>query len=729
MTAGGRCGGRLGLLALAALVTAACTGGGGPATVTAPLAPGRFVASSALDCFASADWQVAAGSGGGTWSFRGVADVVCHVATPPQGNLRLHLVPSAGSRGRSFRATWDERELSRVERAAGRWTIEVPAAAAGPGRHVLTVERLAAAADGHDGGDAGAGDAFDRVGWEVEGARAAGGELAAGRWQAGLSIADFLLHGVAGRTRDLAGGVLFAGPGELELDLPPGAVRLLARPENVSFNLARFAAAAGDEEESVQVVPGSRGELVLDLPAGARRVRLAVRGEAGGAFLWGGLRVERRRGAGEPSPPPIVLVSLDTTRRDALGAYGGGPTPHLDELAAGATVYTDAASTSPWTLPAHASMVTGLLPGRHGAGVRHRSLRVEAPTLAEALSAAGYASAGVAGGHLVSHRFGLARGFTFFRDPRGFDSPGSEVTALAESALDRIAGGGPFLLFVHYFDPHFPYAAPYPFRRRAGEPEAARALAGLADWPAAAAGDVDAWRALLDRSEPVPPVARRWLERAYRAEIAHLDAQVGRLFAALDRRGLFDPALVVVTADHGELLGEGDRLSHAFGLEPELVEVPLVVKWPGQRVGRRVTAPASLVDLYPTLLTAAGVVPPPSDGRGLAAGGGMAGGDARTRQFFEEHESRIHPLTFRRLRIAAELYGVASPRQRSVVWPGGASCAQRDGGGWRSRPCREDGAELLDRLRRLTGGGGGSAAAAGEVSDEERAHLRALGYL
>jgi hypothetical protein len=311
----------------------------------------------------------------------------------------------------------------------------------------------------------------------------------------------------------------------------------------------------------------------------------------------------------------------------------------------------------------------------------------------------------------------------------GLETPADRVTDLALELLDETAGEVPFL-FVNYFDPHHPYRAPAAFQEEAGVPEARAALRSPA-WRRAAAGDGEAWERLLAGDAPLTETGLAWLSAVYRAEVAFMDRELGRLFAELERRGLWDEALVAVVADHGELLGEGGRLTHSFRLDPELVEVPLLVKAPGQRRGRRVAGVVSVADLFPTLLAAAGAAAPPGDGRALEPRSG--GRDPEPRHvLFEEHASRVHPLPpGDPLYVADHLWGYQGAARRAVVWRGGAECRRRGGdGAWRGAGCPDDGSRLLAALLEALGEPpAGAAAEAGELSDDQRAALEALGYL
>lgn len=308
--------------------------------------------------------------------------------------------------------------------------------------------------------------------------------------------------------------------------------------------------------------------------------------------------------------PPVVLISLDTTRADRLGCYGASrkTSPNLDRLASEAIVYTRGVSTSSWTLPAHASLFTGKLTTSHGAhydpagpldlaGVieapaewrayRARPLPESERTLAEILRDAGYATAGFVAGPWLKRPFGLAQGFETWDDSGIETANGRLAASVTDAALAWVdaAGGRPRFLFVNYFDPHGPYLAPEPF--------------GHAFLPAGA-----------PLAEGVPEGEE--LRARYDAEILFMDHHLGRLLDDLRRRGLYDPALIVVTADHGELLGEHGRIGHGQSLtEPEL-RIPLLVKRPrGEAAPGRSDVPIQLIDVLPLILDRLGLETPP----------------------------------------------------------------------------------------------------------------------
>jgi arylsulfatase A-like enzyme len=283
-------------------------------------------------------------------------------------------------------------------------------------------------------------------------------------------------------------------------------------------------------------------------------------------------------------------VTLDTTRADHVGAYGYRhvDTPSLDALAAEGVRYERATASSPLTLPSHATLLTGLLPPRHG--VRANGVHVladEARTLAELLGDAGYETAAFVGAFVLDSRFGLAQGFDRYDDdlsegtrPSRYTYAQRDAGRVTEAALAWLAESGePFFLWVHYFDPHAPYAPP------GFDPKAVR----------------------------VP------FRTPYDAEIGFADSQLARLLGALATAGRDRRTLVAVTADHGEALLEHGEATHGLFVYEATLRVPLLVRFPDRRrAGTVVSAPVSLADLMPSLLAWLGrEVPADLDGRVL----------------------------------------------------------------------------------------------------------------
>jgi arylsulfatase A-like enzyme len=341
-------------------------------------------------------------------------------------------------------------------------------------------------------------------------------------------------------------------------------------------------------------------------------------------------------GAAQPGPPPsIVLLTVDTLRADRLGSYGhtAARTPVLDALARRGVRFEAATTPFPRTTPALASMMTGLLPWRHGSREVGQPMAATLATVPKVLDARGYATLGVSVNGAAGRAQNLHLGFERFLDYQSFaDHTAAGVTDATVALIDQaMAGGGgqaggasavggattaaPFLLWVHYIDPHYPYAPPesWPDQPAGGACRDLVARAG-ADLVAAAhvMSDVggEASAALAD------------CEAMYDAEIAFTDFHIGRLLAALEARGLLAGAYVVLTSDHGENLGEdGLYYEHGPSVHDASLRVPLIVAGPDvePRVDRGV---ARLEDLAPTLLALARVPAeerPPGDGVDLSS--------------------------------------------------------------------------------------------------------------
>ncbi len=330
---------------------------------------------------------------------------------------------------------------------------------------------------------------------------------------------------------------------------------------------------------------------------------------------------------GPPPPPNVLLVSIDTLRADAVGAYGGPvATPALDRLAREGSLFEQAIAPASQTTPSHATLFTGQEVLHHGALRNGIPLANTAETLAEVFQRNGYATAAFASSFVLDPRFGWNQGFDHYdaEFPRsgetlrsrggqwrkyefdGFDRRAAATNSRALPWLESV--DEPFFLFVHYFDPHAPYAA-----LPAG---AARLPSGFAR--AAASERIEALRKTL------PGLTLEALVlalRNYQAEVLAVDAALGRLLAGLESRGLENRTLVVVTADHGEGLGQHGTLDHAPNIYEEQLRVPLLIRWPKHvPAGRRIAEPVGLVDLAPTIAAAASLAfDGRPDGRSLLA--------------------------------------------------------------------------------------------------------------
>lgn len=333
-----------------------------------------------------------------------------------------------------------------------------------------------------------------------------------------------------------------------------------------------------------------------------------------------------------PAPPPasahpsavphVILLSIDTLRADALACSGAPESraPHLDALAADSLCFARASSAAAWTLPAMASVMTGVSPQVHGAV--HLKSRVPdgLPTLAEVLRHAGYRTAAFVSSTVLGPQANLTQGFDEFHAYPGpwlgrslgaalltawvprFRPDETSPPELAETVMDwlRTHRDEPFFLWIHTFDPHAPYGPPRRYLQ-GKTPPAGERFQSLR---------FEGWDEEAIRSGTWVPTAaeRAWIRQLYLAEIRWVDDAIGRLISELKRLGLYDNALILVVSDHGEEFWEHGTYGHGHTLYDELLHVPLLVKLPEigriSPIGRigRMTTPVSTASLYQIVL-------------------------------------------------------------------------------------------------------------------------------
>jgi arylsulfatase A-like enzyme/Tfp pilus assembly protein PilF len=313
------------------------------------------------------------------------------------------------------------------------------------------------------------------------------------------------------------------------------------------------------------------GGLVV---AGCGRSEQLEQPEAVSAIDW--------RGEIAPNDLNVVLITIDTLRSDRVSSYGSNlvHTPNIDSFASEGVLFSNAASTVPFTLPAHSSILTGLYPPGHG--VRENvgyTLDNSIPTLAEVLSDGGWNTAGFVSAFVLDSRWGIGRGFDYYFDDfdlADFDTPNlSSVQRSGDVTIDEavrwIDGrprDAPFFLWLHLYDPHDPYTPPEPFKSQ---------------YPA----------------------------HPYDGEVAYTDSLIGDFRTALEERGLLTNSLVILTADHGEGLGDHGEASHGFFVYDSTIHVSLIMRPPSDSgAGRVVDTAVSHVDIFPTILDSVGLAAP-----------------------------------------------------------------------------------------------------------------------
>jgi hypothetical protein len=329
----------------------------------------------------------------------------------------------------------------------------------------------------------------------------------------------------------------------------------------------------------------------------------------------------------------VIMLTVDTLRRDAVSCYGSTTvsTPHIDRIAAAGCLFRNVTSSSSWTLPAFASMMTGLTARGHGVVVSTAALPDTVVTLAERFRRAGYATyAFVANGILAPHR-GFAQGFDryhlrhlpeppvcigellagrFVHQPLA-DATSRDVTDAA-IAFVQARRQQDFFLWVHYLDPHLPYTPPAEFVERMN----------VHDQMGLSIDITSATRPSMDLFGD--PSRRVWARSLYDAEVRYVDAEIGRLLDVLKETGIYDRALLVFAVDHGEEFWDHDGFEHGHTLYQELVGVPLIVKPPGPYERRVVDDPVAICDVASTVLDICGL--PPLDSPWAVSLSGYIGG-------------------------------------------------------------------------------------------------------
>ncbi len=309
--------------------------------------------------------------------------------------------------------------------------------------------------------------------------------------------------------------------------------------------------------------------------------------------------------------PNIVVIVLDTARPDYLSVYGHPrrTTPYLEELAAQSTRFDRAYSTSSWTLPAHASLFSGTLPEQHGATQQHPHVDEHVPLLAQRLAQGGYQTAGFSNNPWVSERTGLSRGFEQFQDrwKRGQKSPDEQHPTI--QAIDEWFGrrdvDRPFFLFVNLIEPHMPYVPPWSLAREF-MPQQTTWAAAIARFFPKGQPQAVTHRHYAGKD---PLSAEEWSELAelYEGDLLACDQLTRAIMRQVDRNTDPENTLVFVLSDHGENLGDHGHISHVFNVYDSNLRIALLARGRGFEPGRHEERLAQIVDIYPTVLHAAGL--------------------------------------------------------------------------------------------------------------------------
>lgn len=472
--------------------------------------------------------------------------------------------------------------------------------------------------------------------------------------------------------------------------------------------------------------------------AGSAALALATVTAIVAGVIWVGTRAGEPRAAGNAACRDcnVVILLLDALRRDHLGCYGYGKatSPAIDAFAAGALRFERLIAQGSWTKPATGSILTGKYPKSHRFSELGSVLGDEMVTLQEALGGAGYATAAFIASRIIEPRSNLTQGFgnaeAAYRRRRGELITGSDV--LTDEVIEWLGGanGKRNFVYVHYMDTHKPYHAP---GQRPAAASGAKPGKGAAEEDgergggAPEGGPSARWDGGI-ASDLVGATGKKRLRRGkpsadgntvgdYDAAIRFNDAQIGRLFDAMKRKGIWDDSIIVVTADHGEAFGEHGELGHYLSLHDEEIRVPFVMRVPGA-APRVVESVYGQVDIMPTLLALVGVdAPPDLDGIDMLAG-------AR-RVVFSEYDKGGTHLVSARADDAKVIHRLRTPRY--ACFDLAADPAERNdlsGGGdprcgWLNR---EIDAFVADRPA-------ASETRGIDFSDSDLRQLRALGYV
>ncbi len=439
-----------------------------------------------------------------------------------------------------------------------------------------------------------------------------------------------------------------------------------------------------------------------------------------------------------PSPRPnILLVSIDSLRADHLGCYGYArdTSPVIDRLAGAGTAFKNAVSPTSWTLPAHMSLFTSMDIMVHGVGGDGVSLHPDLGTLAGVLQANGYRTAGFVSSPYMNPAFGFDRGFDLYRnidlDDSEFedtvlppeeqrDAVHSDITSprITELALDWLEKNSSenFFIFLHMWDVHYDYIPPPPYDTKFDP-----------DYD----GDIDS-QDFIHNPKINPEMDPRDLEHIialYDGEIAYVDHHIGLIVQKLKELGIFDDTLIVITADHGDEFYEHGGKGHRNTLFDEVIMVPLVLRLPSKiPAGKMIDEQVALIDIAPTILRICGIAPPEWM-EGISLLSGMKDAEAAGRPVLLELDlglkgtrTNSYKLLFNTHLLQTIIFDLVEGPDETY------SHLITDPVDW-----NEINRLFYDRLtedRRLAEEyRGGSAGKKVSLSPEERAKLKALGYL
>ncbi|MCD4702466.1 MAG: sulfatase [Candidatus Aegiribacteria sp.] len=300
----------------------------------------------------------------------------------------------------------------------------------------------------------------------------------------------------------------------------------------------------------------------------------------------------------------VLLIIIDTLRADHLGFWGyeRDITPSLDSLALSGTAWMEMQAQSSWTLPSVASILTGLSPREHGAGIsygRMYGMATSIPNLQGILHSNGWQTCAIFNVIFLNENFGFHRGFDHF-DCRGVaENTGcrraDQTVDDALEWLNDLDAETSFFMVLHFYDPHIPYDPPPPYDTLYADPSYTAFLDGQQQ--------LNVMNAVNRDGDEIDDEGLNNLIDLYDGEIAFTDAQIGRLLCEIRNKELADSTLVIVVADHGEEFLEHSGIEHGRTLYQEVTHVPMILSGPGVTAGRAIDVPAAHIDILPTILS------------------------------------------------------------------------------------------------------------------------------
>jgi len=350
----------------------------------------------------------------------------------------------------------------------------------------------------------------------------------------------------------------------------------------------------------------ARGSIDLPLPAG-EPVRLEIEAEEALRLRAPAVVTLDDAERAIPTPKNVVVFLIDTLRADKLSPYDPETrvrTPGLRRFVEGATTFAHAHTQENWTKPSVATLLSSLMPWEHTATQHESVVPDSVDMLPEVLQREGFETAAFIANGYVSDRFGFGQGWDSYRNyiREGRRTPAQYVASDVLAWLDERDEESPFFLYVHTIDPHVPYRPPEEFL----EPYADPAYRGQVSFRTNVMllEHIKMGRVRLNAAD------RRHLEALYDGEISYHDVHFRAILDGLERRGLDDETLVIITSDHGEELFDHGSVGHGHSVYEELLHIPLFVRLPGASQLRRVDRPVGLVDVMPTILEALGIEAP-----------------------------------------------------------------------------------------------------------------------